>query len=138
PTISSVASGNVTSSSATITWTTNEPADSQVVYGTTPGSYPNASPVNGALATGHSVGLSGLSPGTTYVYRVKSKDAAGNLATSAEFSFVTGTGNPGPTTQNVVWTSPVNVMVTGNSITHNGCDGCQAGAVSQQTIVSGD
>ena len=49
---------------------------------------------------------------------------------------------PGPTTgsQNVVWTSAVKVTVNGNSITKSsGCDGCaDAGAVSQQTIASGN
>jgi hypothetical protein len=45
-----------------------------------------------------------------------------------------------PTTENVVWTSPVKVAVSGNTITKNsGCNGCaDAGAVSQQTIASGD
>jgi hypothetical protein len=48
----------------------------------------------------------------------------------------TGTG----ATQNVVWTSAVKVAVTGNTITKNaGCNGCwDAGAISQQLIVTGD
>jgi hypothetical protein len=42
--------------------------------------------------------------------------------------------------QNVVWTSTVNVAVSGNTITKNaGCGGCwDAGAISQQTIASGN
>src|SRR5207245_9875051 len=42
--------------------------------------------------------------------------------------------------QNVVWTNPVNVTATGNSIQKtSGCDGCEdAGAISQQQILSGD
>jgi hypothetical protein len=42
--------------------------------------------------------------------------------------------------QPVVWTSPVKVAVDGNSITKTaGCEGCaDAGAISQQTIASGD
>ena len=42
-------------------------------------------------------------------------------------------------TQNVVWTSPVKVAVSGNTITKNaGCSGCgDAGAISQQAFASG-
>ena len=69
------------------------------------------------------------------------RDAAGNTTTSAPVTVTVangGGGTGGP--QNVVWTSPVNVSVSGNTITKNaGCDGCfDAGAVSQQTIVSGN
>jgi hypothetical protein len=39
--------------------------------------------------TAHSVSLSGLSASTVYNYRVKSKDAAGNLAVSGNFTFTT-------------------------------------------------
>jgi hypothetical protein len=51
---------------------------------------------------------------------------------------VTVSNSTGP--QDVVWTSAVKVAVTGNTITKNaGCDGCwDAGAISQQTIASGD
>ncbi|TAK08903.1 MAG: hypothetical protein EPO39_03545, partial [Candidatus Manganitrophaceae bacterium] len=88
PTISSVASGNITGTGATITWTTNEASDSQVEYGPTT-AYGSSTTLNAALVTGHSVSLSGLSSQTLYHYRVKSKDAAGNLATSADFAFTT-------------------------------------------------
>jgi hypothetical protein len=88
PTISSVASSNVTGTTATITWTTNETSDSQVEYGTTT-SYGNQTTLNASLVSSHSQNLSGLSPGTTYNYRVKSSDAAGNLATSANSTFTT-------------------------------------------------
>ena len=37
--------------------------------------------------TTHSQRLTGLVSKTVYQYRVKSKDAAGNLATSAELTF---------------------------------------------------
>ncbi|PYR36047.1 MAG: hypothetical protein DMF93_20630 [Acidobacteria bacterium] len=49
-------------------------------------------------------------------------------------------GGGGPTTSDIVWINAVNVAVTGNGIQKNaGCDGCSdAGAVSQQTIDSGD
>ena len=39
--------------------------------------------------TAHTVALSGLSGSTLYHFRVKSRDAAGNLATSGDFTFTT-------------------------------------------------
>jgi len=88
PVISSVAAGGLTSSAATITWTTNEAADSQVEYGLT-ASYGVSTPLDPALVTSHAVSLSNLPANTTYHYRVKSRDAAGNPATSADFIFTT-------------------------------------------------
>jgi hypothetical protein len=88
PTISSVATSGLTSSGVTVNWTTNEASNTQVEYGTTTG-YGSSTPLNAALVTSHSAGLSGLAAGTTYHYRVKSRDASGNLRTSANFSFTT-------------------------------------------------
>ncbi|MFH1574762.1 MAG: fibronectin type III domain-containing protein, partial [Acidobacteriota bacterium] len=96
PVITGIGSSNVTSSGATIAWTTNEPADRQVEYGSTP-AYGASSPLNSAMLTSHSVTLAGLSPSTTYHYRARSRDAAGNLAVSGNFAFTTpaapGNGN---------------------------------------------
>ena len=89
PVISAVAASAIGSSSATITWTTNEAADGQVEYGTS-SSYGQTSPLAGSLAAAHSVTLAGLSPGTTYSYRVRSRDAAGNVAVSPGATFRTG------------------------------------------------
>lgn len=88
PTISAVAAANLTLNAATITWTTNEAADTQVEYGFD-ANYGNATALNSQLLTAHSVIVSGLNANTTYHYRVKSRDAAGNLATSGDFTFTT-------------------------------------------------
>jgi chitodextrinase len=88
PTLSAIAAGTLKPNSATITWTTNEPSDSQVDYGPTT-AYGQSTPVNTSAVTAHSVVLSGLTPATTYNYRVRSKDAAGNVATSANLTFAT-------------------------------------------------
>src|SRR5262249_57363113 len=48
-----------------------------------------------SMVTSHSVVLSGLSASTLYHYRVKSRDAAGNLATSGDFTFTTSAGASG-------------------------------------------
>jgi RHS repeat-associated protein len=88
--ISNVAAGGVTTSGATITWTTNDNADSQVEYGVDTG-YGLSAPTtpNPALVTAHSQVLSGLAAGTVYHYRVKSRNAAGTLAVSGDFTFTT-------------------------------------------------
>ena len=51
--------------------------------------YGNAIVASGSLITSHSVSLGSLSAGVAYHYRVKSKDAAGNLAVSGDFTFTT-------------------------------------------------
>ena len=74
--------------SATITWSTDIPADSQVEYGTTT-AYGAFSPLDGTLVTSHSVTLTGLTRFTTYHYRVYSRNSVGELTISGDFSFTT-------------------------------------------------
>ncbi len=64
---------------ATITWTTDEPATSRVDYGTDPGPL-TLNSTSAALVTSHSMVLYGLALNTTYNFRVTSVDAAGNSA----------------------------------------------------------
>jgi len=86
--ISGLTASSITSSSATILWTTNEPSDTQVEYGVTT-AYGSVTSLKTSLVTSHSQALSGLAPRTWYHYRVKSQDAAGNLAVSGDFTFKT-------------------------------------------------
>jgi hypothetical protein len=81
PTFSGVSATASANGTATVTWTTDEASDSRVDYGTDPN---NLSQNAGAaaLVTSHSIQLTGLTPDTTYSYRVRSTDAAGNAATS--------------------------------------------------------
>ncbi len=88
PTLSAVSATNLSTGSATIQWTTNEGSDSQVEYGAT-AAYGDSSGLNASPVTSHSTALSGLSAGSLYHYRVRSKDAAGNLAVSGDFTFTT-------------------------------------------------
>jgi hypothetical protein len=88
PLISAVLASAITPSAATITWTTNEPSDSQVEYGTTTG-YGSLGTLNASLVIAHVATLSGLAPNTLYHYRVRSRDFAGNLAISGDFTFTT-------------------------------------------------
>jgi hypothetical protein len=88
PVISNVTSTQITLTSATINWSTDKPADSQVEYGLNTG-YGQGTPVNATLTQNHSVVLSGLSPNTLYHYRVLSQDAGKNLAASGDYTFQT-------------------------------------------------
>jgi beta-lactamase superfamily II metal-dependent hydrolase len=87
PVISAVTASSITSSSAVITWTTDEASNSVVDYGLTT-SY-GSTVTNSTMVTSHSVSLTGLSASTLYHYRVKSTDAANNTATSSDYTFTT-------------------------------------------------
>lgn len=87
PQISSVSAANIGSNSATITWTTNVSASSQVKYGVT--SYSATSSLNSSPVTQHTVLLSNLTAGTTYQYACMSTTSAGTQVTSANFKFTT-------------------------------------------------
>ena len=82
PVISNIQATNITKNSATITWATDEPADSRVSYATT-------SISNRDYTTGHSINLINLSASTTYYYVVSSTDSNNNTATSSQQSFIT-------------------------------------------------
>jgi hypothetical protein len=73
---------------AAITWQTDEPADSQVEYGTTT-AYGSQTILDPTLVTNHAQTLTGLAAYTTYHYRVKSRDGSGNLTVSGDYTFVT-------------------------------------------------
>ncbi len=88
PVISGVNASAVTTGGATINWTTNENSTTQVEYGTTT-AYGNTTALNASLVTAHSVVLTGLTANTTYNFRVWSKDAANNTATSSNMTFTT-------------------------------------------------
>ncbi|MBL0070062.1 MAG: DUF4082 domain-containing protein [Chitinophagaceae bacterium] len=77
PIITNVVATPNTDGTATITWTTNEVADSKVDYGTNSNNL-NLNNTSGVLVTSHSILLTGLSLGTTYYFRVSSADAASN------------------------------------------------------------
>ena len=87
PTLSSIQAINIGTSSATITWTTDENANSTTYYGTTISTTSN---LNSATSvTSHSISLSSLSASTLYYFNVSSCDAAGNCNTSTQYSFTT-------------------------------------------------
>ncbi len=87
PILSSIASSSVTTSSATITWTTDQSSNSEVVYGVT-SSY-GSSASNASFATLHSINLTGLTSSTQYHFAVVSSDAQSYVATSTDYTFST-------------------------------------------------
>jgi len=123
PVITSIARSPITSplATTTITWTTNEHASSQIEYGKT-ASLGLSTSLDTALVRAHEVTLTGLDTNTTYYFRVKSSDAAGNTATSASttlstscstsISFAEPTDSSGATVARN-WTQ-VNVSVNSN------------------------
>ncbi|MFQ5707774.1 MAG: glycoside hydrolase family 88 protein, partial [bacterium] len=88
PAIGNVAVASITTDSASITWATDEAADTQVAFGVDT-TYGTTSALQTELVTSHSQVLTGLNAGTTYHFQVRSRDASGNLAVSADFSFTT-------------------------------------------------
>ena len=72
---------------AAVTWTTNEPASSQIVFGTDTG-YGRSATASG-LGTSHALTLQRLACGTTYHYEIRSTDAAGNEARSGDRTLTT-------------------------------------------------
>src|SRR5262245_53803022 len=92
--ITSIASSSISSAGATISWSTNRPADSLVEYGLTT-AYGNQVSLK-TMVTSHQLTLIGLSSGKLYHYKVKSIDEAGNLSTSGDLTFTTQSGSPPP------------------------------------------
>ncbi len=63
---------------ATFAWTTDEQASSLVEFGTT-AAYGQQSPADTNLVTAHFLVVTGLTPSTTYHYRVDGTDPYGNV-----------------------------------------------------------
>jgi hypothetical protein len=111
PVISAVTASNITNTTATITWTTDQPSTSLVNYGTTT-AYGSASPLNSNLQTSQSITLTGLTPGTTYDFNVVSVDVAGGSSTSANSTFGTTSQASSPLISNLATTNITSASVT--------------------------
>jgi serine protease len=80
PVISNVTSAKTKGTRFVITWETDEPASSEVIF-TCCGSFSD-----GTLVTSHGISLRG-SKGVLYEYVVRSMDAAGNTSTSTKYTY---------------------------------------------------
>lgn len=91
-----ISGASVTASfnSAQIAWTTDEAANTMVLWGAAPHQLTNAPVTKDEFVTSHGVTLSNLQPETTYYYRIMSADIAGNWALSSEVSFSTAAAPP--------------------------------------------
>ncbi|ACG71275.1 fibronectin, type III [Anaeromyxobacter sp. K] len=76
----------VTATTATVAWTSSEKATSYVEYGVGTAGHVVG---NDAFVVQHSVQLTGLTPGTTYVWRVRTSDVFRNVTHTALQSFTT-------------------------------------------------
>lgn len=96
PTLSAITATSITSASAVVGCTADEVVSVVVQYGTTTSYGSTASSVgNGASLT---VSIGGLTAATTYNYRVRATDLAGNVTTSSNFTFTTAAAGAAPQT----------------------------------------
>lgn len=113
--ISGVGSSVVTTSTATVAWTTNLQANSQVMYGLT-SAYGSSMALDSSLVTSHEETITGLAAGTVYHFQAESANASGT-ATSSDMTFTTNalpvlppvisaiTSSVASTTVSISWTT---------------------------------
>jgi len=99
PVISNINVTNLAATSASIGWVTNENTDAKIEWGLTDAYGSEASVLEST--TTHLLNATGLTPQTTYHYRVTSKDAANNSASSTDQTFTT-LDNVGPVISNIL------------------------------------
>jgi hypothetical protein len=89
PIISDISIHVITHNTAQFSWTTDEPATSQVECWSTKTYCYWESLLDETLVESHTVSLSGLLPDDTVRYRVKSRDSSRNETVSEEYTFTT-------------------------------------------------
>ncbi len=103
PIITDLVASNVTNSSATISWTTDENSSSIVNYNSEEQGQSTATGDSGV--TSHTVNIGGLAAGIIYYFNACSSDSLGNERCSVEDSFTTSTtasSTPTPTTSVII------------------------------------
>lgn len=100
PTLTKITASDITMTTAKISWTSDEPADAQVEYGRDT-NYGSLSALDNNFAATHALTLANLTANTLYHYRVRSQDAAGNLALSSDFTFTTARDTQAPVLTNI-------------------------------------
>lgn len=105
PVLSEPSVTSVSDSSATISWTSDEPADSTLNYGTEYGVYAE-SKNDATLKLSHSLTLTGLSANTAYYYEFKGADGSGNSTPFYDYyTFTTAKAASATTTTTVTTTT---------------------------------
>src|SRR5579871_5242758 len=96
--ISNVQANSATSSSVQLSWATNEASTSAVDYGTT-AAYGASTPVSSTMVMVHQMALTGLAPGTTYHFRVRSTAGKDSSSSPDQTFSTTGGNNTAPSVQ---------------------------------------
>jgi hypothetical protein len=124
PVISFISSGTPPYNTATVTWTTDENADSFVEYGLTT-SYGRIVGLEDSTMN-HSITLpTNLLADNTYHFRVRSRDASNNLSISDDYTFQTATDPhdyEAPTISNVAVTNATQTTATVTWTTNENSD----------------
>ena len=115
PVISGVFVSGISTNSAFINWSTDQPATSYVQYG--PSSYTNTTTTDRTLVTSHSAALSGLAASSLYHFRVGSTNSAGSATLSADYTFTTAAAPVVPSTISLSGASSTLSVMQGNSAT---------------------
>ncbi|MCX6001491.1 MAG: fibronectin type III domain-containing protein [Chloroflexi bacterium] len=89
PQISNIELKNVNYNTVDISWNTDEPSSSQLIWRIKDGSQ-QTSELKAALVTHHLIELTNLKNKSTFFYKVRSVDQAGNEAVSGEKTFDIG------------------------------------------------
>ena len=84
----SVPGVETSSTSAYVTFTTDEPARVLINCGTT-SSYGTSAQSDSMFRTSHAISVTGLTPGTVYHYSIVARDNAGNVTTTADATVTT-------------------------------------------------
>jgi hypothetical protein len=89
PRLSTITISDVSDTSATLTWTTDENASTVVYYG--PGADPNyaLTSIDNTLIATHIIVLTNLLPNNAYHFYIANTDSLGNPNETGDFSFVT-------------------------------------------------
>jgi hypothetical protein len=115
--ISNIQVSQISTSSAIVSWDTDNVTSSIIHFGTSAG-YGQNTAVDSSLELAHQQTITGLAPGTTYHFQVGGKDQNGNIAASTDSTFLTQanianapTGGGGTTTT----TSPGGSRIVGTN-----------------------
>jgi phosphodiesterase/alkaline phosphatase D-like protein len=113
PPVSSTYVSAADGASATIVWTTDEPSDTKVEFGTS-SSLGGVKSISEAV-TSHSVTVTRLTPGSVYHYRVASTDQSGNGPVTSNIDTFTAENQPdtqAPVISNVNTSGTANDRIT--------------------------
>src|SRR6185436_13604395 len=88
PAISNITITGLTGTAAVVNWTTDQPTDGQVEFGLT-AAYGSTTAIDPSLTATHGLGVSGLTPATTYHFRVRSTNSVGLTSISGDGTFTT-------------------------------------------------